>query len=44
MGQDKKVTDGKLTFILARGIGQSFITNDVGMADVTAVLEDYLKA
>jgi 3-dehydroquinate synthase len=44
MGQDKKVTDGKLTFILARGIGQSFITNDVGIADVTAVLEDYLKA
>jgi 3-dehydroquinate synthase len=44
MGQDKKVVDGKLTFILARGIGRSFITDDVDLADVTAVLDDYLKA
>jgi 3-dehydroquinate synthase len=44
MGQDKKVAGGKLTFILARGIGKSFITNDVDLADVTAVLDDYLKA
>ncbi|MDO8288051.1 MAG: 3-dehydroquinate synthase [Parvibaculum sp.] len=29
MGQDKKVQDGKLTFILARGIGEAFITRDV---------------
>ena len=29
MAQDKKVSDGKLTFILARGIGQAFITRDV---------------
>lgn len=29
MGQDKKVVDGKLTFILARGIGEAFITRDV---------------
>ena len=29
MGQDKKVVDGKLTFILTRGIGQAFITRDV---------------
>lgn len=29
MAQDKKVADGKLTFILARGIGQAFITRDV---------------
>lgn len=27
--QDKKVADGKMTFILARGIGKSFITQDV---------------
>ena len=44
MGQDKKVSGGKLTFILTRGIGQSFITNDVDPADLTAVLDDYLKA
>lgn len=29
MGQDKKVVDGALTFILARGIGEAFITRDV---------------
>ena len=29
MGQDKKVRRGKLTFILARGIGEAFIANDV---------------
>lgn len=43
MGQDKKIAGGKLTFILARGIGQSFITDDVDMADVIAILDDYLK-
>lgn len=32
MGQDKKVVDGKLTFILARGIGEAFITRDVDPA------------
>ena len=29
MGQDKKVRDGRLTLILARGIGEAFITRDV---------------
>jgi len=29
MGQDKKVKDGKLIFILARGIGEAFIARDV---------------
>lgn len=29
MAQDKKATDGKLTLILAKGIGQSFIAHDV---------------
>jgi 3-dehydroquinate synthase len=29
MAQDKKVKAGRLTFILARGIGQSFVTADV---------------
>jgi 3-dehydroquinate synthase len=30
MGQDKKVRDGKLTLILVRGIGQAFVSRDVG--------------
>ena len=38
MGQDKKVQDGKLRFILARGIGQSFVTDAVDAADLHAVL------
>ena len=29
MAQDKKVRDGKLTLILARGIGEAFIARDV---------------
>jgi len=31
MGQDKKVRQGRLTFILVRGIGDAFITRDVAM-------------
>lgn len=40
MGQDKKVVDGKLTFILARGIGEAFITRDVDAAALRALLEE----
>ncbi|MGL6208528.1 MAG: 3-dehydroquinate synthase, partial [Paracoccaceae bacterium] len=29
MGQDKKVVDGQLRFILARGIGEAFVASDV---------------
>ncbi|KUP92486.1 3-dehydroquinate synthase [Tritonibacter horizontis] len=39
MGQDKKVVDGQLRFILARGIGTAFVTGDVPPAAVTSVLE-----
>ncbi len=42
MGQDKKVQDGRLRFILARGIGDAFITSDVPSAAVLAVLSDAL--
>lgn len=38
MAQDKKVTDGVMTFILVRAIGDAFITSDVSAADVRAVL------
>ena len=34
MRQDKKVRDGQLTFILARGIGDAFITREVARDDV----------
>jgi shikimate kinase/3-dehydroquinate synthase len=43
MAQDKKVKRGKLTFILARGIGESFIAPDVAADDVRAYLDDHLQ-
>ncbi len=42
MAQDKKVLDGKLRFILARAIGDSFVTADVDRAVVHGVLQDAL--
>jgi 3-dehydroquinate synthase len=42
MGQDKKVVAGQLRFILARDIGDAFITSDVPQALVLSVLEDAL--
>lgn len=39
MGQDKKVVDGQLRFILARGIGQAFVTSDVPPDAVLAVIK-----
>lgn len=43
MGQDKKVIDGKLRFILARGIGQAFVADDVPQDVVLSVLTEALK-
>jgi 3-dehydroquinate synthase len=44
MAQDKKVRDGALTFILARGIGRSFIAPGVDRAEVAAFLREELAA
>ncbi|MCC0004464.1 MAG: 3-dehydroquinate synthase [Methylobacteriaceae bacterium] len=44
MYQDKKVQQGSLTFILARGIGQSFIAKGVEPGEVRAFLEMELAA
>ncbi|HXS08053.1 MAG TPA: 3-dehydroquinate synthase [Rhizomicrobium sp.] len=38
MGHDKKVKNGRLVFILARGLGEAFITSDVPLAAVKDVL------
>ena len=40
IAQDKKVSRGALTFILARGIGQSYIARDVDPAQLRAFLEE----
>ena len=38
MGQDKKVKAGRLTFIMARGIGEAFITRDIEPSAVQSFL------
>lgn len=43
MGQDKKVQDGKLRFIMARGIGEAFVTSDVPRDIVLDVLAEALE-
>ena len=42
MGQDKKVVDGAIHYIMVRGIGQAFVTSDVDKAVVRTVLEQAL--
>lgn len=44
MGQDKKVVDGQLRFILARGIGEAFIATDVPKDVVRQLLVEALAA
>jgi 3-dehydroquinate synthase len=41
--QDKKAKDGRLTFILARGIGDAFIAEDVEEAELEALLAESLS-
>lgn len=38
MAQDKKMDAGRLTFVLARGIGKSYLEREVDMERVTALL------
>jgi 3-dehydroquinate synthase len=42
IAQDKKVKRGKLTFILVRAVGDSFIAADVGASEVRAYLVEKL--
>ncbi|WP_324754939.1 3-dehydroquinate synthase [Roseovarius sp. Pro17] len=44
MEQDKKVQEGQMHFVLARGIGEAFVTSDVPKKAVISVLEDALAA
>ncbi len=44
MGQDKKVENGRINFIMAHGIGKAFVTADVDREIVRAVLTDALRA
>jgi len=44
MYQDKKIVNGELTFILMRGIGQSFIARRIKEQQITEFLHDELIA
>lgn len=44
MAHDKKVKAGRITFILSRGIGQAFITDDVPIDQLRALLDDEIAA
>jgi 3-dehydroquinate synthase len=44
MRRDKKVRDGRVTFVLARGIGRAFICRDVSEAEVEDLLGKALEA
>ena len=43
MAQDKKVIDGRLRFVLVRGIGAAFVAEDVPGETVRGVLQDALR-
>lgn len=43
MGQDKKVIDGALRYIMVRGIGEAFVTSDIPRDVVKGVLQDALR-
>jgi 3-dehydroquinate synthase len=43
MRQDKKASGGKLVFVLARGIGQAFVANDVDASAVRTLLTHALN-
>jgi 3-dehydroquinate synthase len=44
IGHDKKVQDGRPTFVLARAIGDAFLTNDVAPDDVIELLSGMATA
>jgi 3-dehydroquinate synthase len=44
MAQDKKVRAGRMTFILARGIGEAFVTRDVEPAEIERFIDDEIAA
>jgi 3-dehydroquinate synthase len=44
MGQDKKADGGKITLILARGIGQAFVCSDADIEPIRAVWQEFLAS
>lgn len=44
MMHDKKMSAGKLPFLLARGIGQTFLAHDIDLDEITAFLDDVIAS
>lgn len=44
MRRDKKVQDGRTTFVLVRGIGEAFLTNEVERTDLLQLLDNLAQA
>ena len=44
MAHDKKVRAGRVTFVLARGIGKAFVADDVPIETVRTLLADFIGA
>lgn len=44
MSRDKKIKDGRLHLILARGIGRAFITADVAPGEISDLLDEFFGA
>ncbi len=44
MRRDKKVTQGRITFVLTRGIGQAFLARDVALDEVQGMLDEAIAA
>jgi len=43
MQSDKKVENGKVTFILAKGIGESFVARDINIDDARLIVENAVQ-
>jgi 3-dehydroquinate synthase len=44
MSRDKKVNDGRIAFVLTRGIGQAFLAKDVALDEVMGLLAEAVAA
>ena len=44
MRHDKKVQDGRMTFVLTRGIGQAFLSREVPPEALAALLDEAFAA
>jgi len=44
MGRDKKVKDGRIAFVLAKGIGQAFFPAHAALDEISALLETAIAA